>query len=90
MITTIQVDNDLKQKLNSLKIHHRETYNELLLRLIDNCSFRDANKESLAATLEVMSDPECMRNIADSLEKIDHKNNWVSWEKVKEDLGLNV
>jgi len=93
MITTIQVDSNLKQKLDSLKVHHRETYNELLLRLIDDCSSMSTEKESLVATLEVMSDPECMRNIADAVEDMDDLNNkskWVPLEKVKKDLRLNV
>ena len=53
----------------------------------------NAEEESLVATLEVMSDPECMRNIADAVEDMDDLNNkskWVPLEKVKKDLRLNV
>jgi hypothetical protein len=35
MATTIQVDESLKKRLDSLKIHRREIYNEILIRLIN-------------------------------------------------------
>jgi FPC/CPF motif-containing protein YcgG len=71
MITTIQIEEKIKQKLDSLKIHHRETYNELIVRLIANCSSKNkqATRESLVATIEVLSDPETMRDIAKALEE---------------------
>lgn len=68
MITTIQIDNKLKEKLDALKVHHRETYNELISRLISSCSPKKMSKESLIETIEVLSDPETMRNIAEALE----------------------
>ncbi len=33
--TTILVDKDLKAKLDTLKVHPRESYRELILRLVD-------------------------------------------------------
>ena len=33
--TTIQVGTDTKEKLNGLKIHPRETYDDLINRLVD-------------------------------------------------------
>lgn len=33
--TTIKVDNETKESLNSLKIHFRETYEDVIIRLID-------------------------------------------------------
>jgi len=68
MVTTIQVDEKLKEKLDKLKIHHRETYNELILRLIEFSSPRNADKESLVETIEILSDPETMRDIAQAIE----------------------
>jgi predicted CopG family antitoxin len=68
MITTIQIDNKLKEKLDRLKIHHRETYNELILRLLGRCLPKESDKESLVATIDILSDPETMRDIAEALE----------------------
>lgn len=34
--TTIKVDNETKESLNSLKIHFRETYEDVIIRLIKN------------------------------------------------------
>lgn len=94
MITTIQLDSEIKTRLDSLKIHHRETYNDLIGRLIinsvNNICEENTDKDSLVDTIEVMSDPELMRNLADSLEKINDSSNWVSWNKIKKDLDLNV
>ena len=36
MVTTIQINEDVKEKLDKLKAHHRETYNELISRLTDS------------------------------------------------------
>lgn len=33
--TTIKVDNETKESLNSLKTHFRETYEDVIIRLID-------------------------------------------------------
>lgn len=35
MITTIQIDNKIKEKLDHLKVHHRETYNEVIEKMIN-------------------------------------------------------
>ncbi|MEK0337644.1 MAG: hypothetical protein QQN41_09455 [Nitrosopumilus sp.] len=66
MITTIQLDTKLKQKLDSLKVHHRESYNELISRLVDN-SGANFDRESLLATVEVLSDPELIKGISEAL-----------------------
>lgn len=67
MATTIQIDNKLKEKLNTLKIHHRESYNELIFRLLENSSPNNFDRESLIETIEVLSDPKIMRGIAEAL-----------------------
>ena len=64
MVTTIQIDEKIKDKLDKLKIHHRETYNELISRLITSpISNSKVDKESLIETIEVLSDPETMEGI---------------------------
>lgn len=66
MATTIQVDERVKRKLDALKVHPRESYNELLDRMAAGF---DADKESLVETIEIMSDPETMRRLARSMEQ---------------------
>ncbi|MEK6817427.1 MAG: hypothetical protein AABX80_01370 [Nanoarchaeota archaeon] len=85
MVTTIQLDENVKQKLDNLKIHRRETYNDLLFRLVSSL---DKEKESLVETLEVLSDPKIMRDIAEALEDINDKAKWISWEKIKKENEL--
>ena len=70
MVTTIQIDKELKERLNRLKIHPRESYNDLISRLVDSYSPEVASRESLIETLEILSDPEMMRGIAQGLEDI--------------------
>ena len=85
MVTTIQIDELLKEKLDSLKIHHRETYNELLVRIIGNISSNKTEKESLIETIEVMSDPETMRLIAQGIEDY-QKGKTKTLEQLKKEL----
>ena len=70
MVTAIQIDNELKERLNHLKIHTRESYNDLISRLIDSYSPDIASRELLIETLDILSDPEIMRGIARGLEDI--------------------
>ena len=86
-ITTIQLDKQTKGRLDSLKVHARESYNELILRLIENCP-ADVSRESLIETIEVLSDPEAMRNIAKSLQEIERGEPGVSLEELEKELGL--
>jgi len=69
MVTTIQIDNKLKEKLNTLKIHHRESYNELIFRLVESSSPNNFDRESLIETIEVLSDPKLMKGIAEALKE---------------------
>lgn len=89
MVTTIQIDEKIKEKLDQLKIHHRETYNELISRLINATSPQNYSRESLIATIEVLSDSELMRNMAGALEQFE-KGEGVDFEQVKKELKLNV
>lgn len=85
MATTIQLDNKVKMQLDSLKIH-RETYNDLILRILDNYNIEEIDRESLIATVEVLSDSELMKGIGEALSE----SGGISWEKIKKDLDLNV
>ncbi len=67
MVTTIQLDEKTKDLLDKLKVHHRESYNELLKKLIEVYQ-SGADREQLVETLEIISDPKAMREIAESLE----------------------
>jgi len=84
-ITTIQLNESTKKMLDKLKIHHRESYNELLRRLAKNYAQED--KESLIETIEVLSDPEAMRDIAQGLEDYE-KGKGTTLEEFKKELGL--
>ena len=88
MITTIQLDKKLKQRLDSLKVHHRETYNELITRLISNSNPQNFDKESLIETIEVLSDPETMKNIRQALEEEQRGEKGTSLEDFEKELGL--
>lgn len=76
----------MKSELNELKVHPRETYNDLIKRLVEN--FSDAEKESLVETLEVMSDPDLMRSIAKGVEDI-NEGRTKSLEQIKKEMGLD-
>jgi len=67
MATTIQIDEQTKSLLDKLKVHHRESYNELLRRLVEAYQF-GSGKAELVETLEIISSPETMREIAEALE----------------------
>jgi len=67
MITTIQVDSRLKEKLDKLKIHERESYNEVIRRMVEECKNIKVDEESLKETIEILSDPETLRDIAEAL-----------------------
>jgi len=87
--TTIQINKNIKEKLESMKMYQRETFNELILRLIDNDSLESATRESLIATIEVMSDPELMKGIAQGLQEYE-KGEGTDFEDLKKELGINV
>ncbi|MFH1452155.1 MAG: antitoxin VapB family protein [archaeon] len=84
MITTIQLDKSVKEKLEALKVHPRETFNDLILRILSNNSLETASRESLIATIEVMSDPEAMREIREALSE----EGGTPIEDVERELGL--
>ncbi len=85
MVTTIQVDEKVKKQLDKLKVHNRETYNELLERLID--VYGAGDKESLIETIEVLSNPQTMRAIAQGLEEY-RRGEYITLEELKKELNL--
>jgi PHD/YefM family antitoxin component YafN of YafNO toxin-antitoxin module len=85
--TTIQINKDLKKELDSLKVHSRETYNDLILRLINNGNSEE-DKESLIETIEILSNPETMRNIAEALEEIEKGDYGIPFKKIKEEFNV--
>ncbi len=87
--TTIQIDKPLKEKLESIKLHQRETFNELISRLIDNESLENSSRESLIATIEVMSDPELMREIAQGLGEYE-RGQGISLDDLKKELEIDA
>ncbi len=88
MATTIQLDEKLKDKLDKLKIHYRETYNDLILRLISNCSPNNMEKESLIETIETLSNPEDMRDIAEALERYNKGERGITLEELRKELKI--
>ena len=88
MVTTIQVDEKVKEKLDKLKVHYRESYNDLIIRILGSCPPKEVNRESLIETIEVLSDPETMRNIAEALERINKGDLGTPIEEIRKELGL--
>ena len=66
METSIRLNVDIKRKLDSIKIHSRESYNDVIARIIGGN--KKIDEESLRETIDVLSDPETMRDIAEALE----------------------
>lgn len=88
MATTIQVEENVRNNLEKFKIHPRETFNEVIIRLVENCSPNEASKESLIETLEVLSDAETMRDLAESLREIEKGNFGKSLDEIEKELGI--
>jgi hypothetical protein len=88
MVTTIQIEEKLKEKLDDLKIHHRESYNSLIERILENCSLNSVDNESLIATIEVLSDPDLMRGIKEAIEEEKKGEKGTKFEDLKKELGF--
>ena len=71
-----------------MKVHSRESYNELISRLISGKSLGSASRESLIETLEILSDPKAMQSISKSLRNIEAGNYGISLEEVEKELGI--
>ena len=74
MGTTIQISNELLNKLQMMKIHSKESYEDLIWDLIeDRMEFSEETK----------------KNIAEA-ERDFKEGRTVSFEEVKRNLGINV
>jgi predicted transcriptional regulator len=76
MATTIQLEEKVKEKLDEMKIHPRETYNKVIERMIESCM---GEEEELS--------PQTIKNIEKSLDDIKNGRTY-SHEEVKRRLGL--
>lgn len=74
MVTTIQISDNLLGKLKEMKIHEKESYENLLWDLIED-------------SMELSE--ETKRNIAVSKKQI-KEGKFHRWEDVKRDLKINV
>lgn len=65
--TTITVDLKVKHLLDKLKRARRESYNDVLSRVLPTVE-KTPDIEALQETVEILSDPETMRRLAKSIE----------------------
>lgn len=72
MATTIQIREELRDRLNSMKIHPRETYNDIIERLLED--------------LQELND-ETKKDIQKALKEIE-SGKYKTHEEVKEELGF--
>lgn len=72
MSTTIQIEESLRDKLNSMKMHSRETYNDVILRLLED--LRELNDET-------------KREIEKAVKEIE-SGKYKTHDEVKEEMGL--
>jgi predicted CopG family antitoxin len=87
METTIRLNTDVKNQLDKFKIHARESYNEVLRRLIEECKNVGVDSESLTETIEILSEPETLREIAEALNEFESGKS-IPWEKIKKENDL--
>jgi len=66
-ITTITLDKGIKRKLEKMKLYNRETFNEVIGRLI---SEKDSSNFEVRETIEILSDSAIMRSLAKSLDDL--------------------
>ena len=69
--TTITVDLKIKRMLDRLKRARRESYNDVLTRVLPTAA-QSADIESLQETVEILSDPETMARLAKSMDDFRH------------------
>ncbi len=72
MVTTIQIKEDIKAALNQMKLFERETYNDILERLIEDV--QELNKET-------------KKEIESAIREIEN-GKYVTHEKLAKELGF--
>ena len=74
MDTTIQISKDLLEKLKLMKIHNKESYEDLIWDLIeDRMEFSEETKKNIAQSEKDIKEGKVSR-----------------WEDIKKELGINV
>jgi len=74
MVTTIQISNELLKKLQDMKIHEKESYEELIWDILED-------------RMELSE--ETKKNIAEA-EREFEEGRFHKWEDVKKELKLDV
>ena len=70
-ITTITLNRSVKRQLDRLKKHSRESYNEVVVRLLGRVQQDDsADDESVMETIAILSEPDTMASLARSLKDL--------------------
>ncbi|MCL5990003.1 MAG: hypothetical protein M1166_06720 [Candidatus Thermoplasmatota archaeon] len=72
VVSTIQIREETKKTLQSMKLHPRETYEEVIERMIEDLS--ELNEQTIA-------------EIEEARKEIEY-GKFVTHEQVKKDLGL--
>ncbi|MCK4456216.1 MAG: hypothetical protein KAW39_00580 [Thermoplasmata archaeon] len=72
MSTTIQINETIRDSLNAMKIHSRETYNDVILRLLEDQ--QELNDET-------------KREIVKAVKEIE-SGKYKTHDEVKEEMGL--
>jgi len=67
METTIRLNNSVKEKLDLIKVHARESYNDVINRMVGEYKTLNVDEESLRETVEILGDPEILKDIAEAL-----------------------
>lgn len=77
MATTIQISNPLLEQLKQMKLHAKESYEEIIWDMIEDRM--ELSKETKQAIVNYEKDV-----------KEGNWDNFVSFEDVKKELGINV
>ncbi|MDF1558038.1 MAG: hypothetical protein P1P80_07665 [ANME-2 cluster archaeon] len=72
MVTTIQINEDIKVSLNRMKIFKRETYNDVLERLVEDV--QELNEET-------------KKEIESALKEVEN-GKFITHEKLAKELGF--
>jgi len=75
MVTTIQLEEKVKERLDEMKLHPRETYSKVIERLVEDNVVEDELS------------PEAIKRIEKSLDDI-KKGRTYSMEEVRKKLGI--
>lgn len=87
MITTVQLNNETKEMLDKIKIHERESYNDVIFRIIAETKTQNIDEDNLKETVEILSDPETLRDIADALDEY-KQGKGKSLKQIEKELKL--